>query len=1329
MGIAMGVTAIKRIENRGSTNLTLVNRENDRIERDIAPGSARAVDIWIPWASNATEFGEKCLEVRQGGTTRYWIWQAWRGDGDYVRYSTDGAWHDPGARVNGLPDVNGDRTFQVYGHSMALALHRAGPIGASITAIRRIENQTRYTVSLYDRENDRADGHNVAIGPGASLNVNMWVPWAATATDFHGHHLQLRLNGQPRFWIWQAANADGDFVRCSTNGAWRDQGDKVEGFAGVDGDRTLVVLEDHRGPCFALMPSSLGFWAEAVTWLVTAYPAYVARGFRICGGTPVRDSIPSVPKSSAVAFSIAGPASDVYDRKLPGARYRYRDSGKRYEVEIRNGTVYARHPDGREDALTQMVSHSRLRAGEMSAAPPFDLIAASNGRLFAKERGRDRFFFTTMDETFIHADKQGRELAVPSSYYKIDPEFNAPNAQLQHLTTPFAGCFAGHPAAERFPLFGMLVQRNIIDMMLVRLQRRVWHLLDARPPLNRFNPQVALAEAYSRSLVLRLTDTQTAPPDGIPTYQHVTYCQDQATMSLASIDFAEVLDIGLGHVHWHEQDDRTGGGEIQPLRSGPGTAPIFFSGWFPNPDYAYLYRVANGPIRDGDGYIDGTCNYYALVRLRNGTYRLLYLDEQMFASQRWRLVDPDDDRGLSFAIAKALRNEPGRYDWNPATYWCPFRAGKIGPRSRLAAARQVLLVTGSDPTVIYGINFSWSSIDRTWRWRTLPPAATARTYDPIAVGGAEPDIPTNQGACVYPQTIRLREDLTIHLGGAAPGASGQVERGRWYQRYLPASLQLTPIRTDLPAGGPNTAAQQHHWKFLPEDVFRRADRFSHFGVYAEVDSRTQYYPVTPASAADANQLAAGEAGVWIDNGGQLTVPAWSFPWHGEPAGFQPKSPPSMYNPQTRLRIVQRGARWIAMHHDKRDDDLLGFDNLPKSVVLTNGSLRATVTLGPNVFTERPPAVERATFWWEGAGGSLRAGLSLNLSLARPAGLPPPGAVWRVRIAGLRPPGGEVVGLFDAVIDQFARVSEATYEMRWMLDPARLAEMQEFCSTTGELRYGTSVWVEDLTGHVGVPDRIVWPAPAALRVAVVPQSIPLGRPVSVTVTATNPTSGQPVTGTVSIAGQVAGSTGVPFTRTFTQAVAGVVDVPGLPSATIPFAFHTSTMRTSVEPASLPIGPPVRVTVSAIDTATGERVGGRVVIDGRDAGAANAPFDHTFGPTPPAGTVTAPYYRDAPISWPPLRWPALEVGISPSPIRPMTLVTYLMRAVDAHTRELVDGEVRVDGAVVARTNVAFPYRFVVRRVRERDPDTGIFLWVLIPPVITVVAPGYPEATIEA
>jgi hypothetical protein len=49
----------------------------------------------------------------------------------------------------------------------------------------------------------------------------------------------------------------------------------------------------------------------------------------------------------------------------------------------------------------------------------------------------------------------------------------------------------------------------------------------------------------------------------------------------------------------------------------------------------------------------------------------------------------------------------------------------------MAVAAQVLIVTGEDPEtnrpLLFSINFSFATIDRTWRWREFP--ADARYFD------------------------------------------------------------------------------------------------------------------------------------------------------------------------------------------------------------------------------------------------------------------------------------------------------------------------------------------------------------------------------------------------------------------------------------------------------------------------------------------------------------------------------------------------------------------------------------------------------------------------
>ena len=51
-------------------------------------------------------------------------------------------------------------------------------------------------------------------------------------------------------------------------------------------------------------------------------------------------------------------------------------------------------------------------------------------------------------------------------------------------------------------------------------------------------------------------------------------------------------------------------------------------------------------------------------------------------------------------------------------------------------------------------------------------------------------------------------------------------------------------------------------------------------------------------------------------------------------------------------------------------------------------------------------------------------------------------------------------------------------------------------------------------------------------------------------------------------------------------------------------------------------------------------GRVKINGNDTAATNTPFTFTFGLTPPPGVVSAPFYPDVAIVWPPLFMSTLQ-----------------------------------------------------------------------------------------
>ena len=1207
----------------------------------------------------------------------------------------------------------------------------------AITTITRIENRGTKTVVLSDTENPQA---KATVAPGTQLDVNMNIPWAASAGDFPQHHMELQVGGQTQFWIWQAYLVNNDFVRFSRDGAWHNPGVPVFGTPAVDGPRTLIV-EDG---CFQLVsyPDAL----IAAVQKVAPGPNYA-----LCPSVtpdPLHPPPPppaSVPKLSVVAFSMAGIPSDAFKQGVPGARFMYRDSGKRYEFRVVNGVVYAYNPDGSSIALTNAVSFTHKRSGERTpqqiTLPPIDLIAANGGRVFAKAKGQDAFYFATMDEMFIGADDQGREFVVPSSYFKLDPQFNQPGAQLADLMAPFSGCFADHPAAARFPFFRLLLEQNITDMMMVRLQPQVWYQLDLRPPmsglvmqetmdvvalqilaqfqpllsalqaampwtpfLSQLNSQLATWQAQVQLDEANLqspTPTTIAPPSWAPTYPYVSYCQSGHTTTLTTVYYTKVLDIGVGHAHWHEQYESITGGELQPMRAG-----ALFPSLLPQVNYAYLYRVVNGPVYDGDGYIDGTCNFYALVQLKDDgaikndsryhplpppgstsntyaigagvpdSYAILYTDEQSYFTQRWRLVYWEDFRGLQTALVKGLSDDltrqPRLYpDWRTETYWCPFRTGLIGSRSRMAVSRQVLVVNGEDGSgnaVLYSINFSYSSMDLTWRWRRLPPAAPAAYFDDDTAAGAEV-IPPTGGNCVYPQTVRLREDMTIHMKGRGPGASNTPVVGRWYQRYLPASNALLPSANQLVANAPPPETPPHAWKFLPEAVFQAADRFSHFGVYDTVDSRTQYYTVTPATATDAAVLTSAGPGPWIDVGCKLYVRAWKF-WWAAPLrppdtcgpdlagtadslanyeGRPEKQPPSIFNPDTRLRIEQRSGQWVALHWDKRDDDLMPFNGLPMSVVLQNGAAQVTVTLQANPRIEGPPVVPLVGFVWNATPG---APVTLELQSPSP--------IWRIRMAALDAsrPGG-VVSLLNLEVMGYTLTPTVAGRTvySWVPTAAQAADLQRYYSSAAAAeQYGTSIWFEDIVGHVSVPEEVHWLSP--MSISVKPNPTPLRAPMQMLVSAVDAQSGAAVPGaTVTLINYTnAAGTTVLFPANAPKAITlssyqmpgppgepgdileptATVSAPGYGDADVPFVFgNPARMNLTVAPSPITEGVPVAVTIHTVDSKSGATVSGAAVkLNGQVVATTDVPFTYTFGSSSPAGVVTATGYPDAVISWPPM-----------------------------------------------------------------------------------------------
>ena len=794
-------------------------------------------------------------------------------------------------------------------------------------------------------------------------------------------------------------------------------------------------------------------------------------------------------------------------------------------------------PDGKGP---KAISYHLERDGEVSDAPPFDMVAANSGRVFVKEACFARFYFTMLQPMFV---PRGAGVPVPSMYFKLDPEQGIPEAdnrdRLDHLAVPDSL----HPAAVRFPLFRHAMGLDLNDTMIVNVDKhmRTWHRIDGRPPMAGGDPPIGD--------VFPPVDTVVSYRSNMP-FGGIT-CK-------LGYRIKKVLDIGVGHAHWHEQRCSIYGGEMDSL-DGRGLPPCL--------EGRNAYQLFNGPVDDQGGFIDNTINYYVLAQFAEGDWRddeaipatafgVLWLDEQAVLSERWRLLDPADCQFGSFkdVIPSAIVQYLDKDFWHPSfrfdrsKFWCPMRAGYVTPRSRMAVSRAVVVVSGRDPATrrweLYSINFGFGTADRTWRWRALPWLA----------GDARPD------------RFGLREDMTLYV----EEDSHRDGSCYWYQKYLPACVTLTPSGEELEVQGKKEGdaaplrevsriakpAQgfAHPWQCLPKDVFWFVHtHFSHFGSYeSRVNWRWQYYTVKVLEG-EGVLRSASESERWIESGDQLEIVHDAIDWerlndilrNGPDAQFgadlmadliaMAGSVPggiagaisgeasrmlfgtlgeardvgairaalcAAYNELRDESLIRRRHRkglflptfslslrfrkplgWIMVHADKRDDDLLpfrGFEDsgaTPLDVRLVSSERNASVRLrieeyhkvidAPQVSASEVAVVKAAD-----AEPRLRVRIKPCVEKKLDEN------VWRIKLGWLTRNAEHELDGFEVLFDevradaptQVAAGGWHTYE--WSLDGrADIAKLGRACSESGRRNFGTSLWFEDVVGHVATPDSV------------------------------------------------------------------------------------------------------------------------------------------------------------------------------------------------------------------------------------------------------------------
>lgn len=873
-------------------------------------------------------------------------------------------------------------------------------------------------------------------------------------------------------------------------------------------------------------------------------------GFILTGHRIIRSDL-----DRDVIGHVSGEELSVFNNADVRSRYGYTDSGRRTGLKLdANGVALYDKPepiggwwvvkpdDYPRDTPRYLIdlgkpiaiSFTERRRIEITEAPPFEMIAVDGNRFFAKERGKDNFYFTSPKHEFLHALNDGRnsDFTVPGFYVKLDPEYNQRLFDIGfHDLNWWSRRDYDHPGMDLFsmPVTGgsgiKLAKRAGLfpEIMQVKVEPNVWYLIDSRPPFGSGNP-----------------------PQWIEAYDHVAYggkylgiCE---SVSQRSINIIEVLDIAVGNMHRHVHYEHTNGGE---------------DGGGPNP-------ILNGPIEDAAGFWDGTCNFYILCRIRidsnlngvydNSSYGILWIDEQSYFSERWRLLHPDDKK---WAVKRGFA-WIGNID--RSKFWCPFEdswfndAGRMNNNSRMAVSRQTVLVTGENPNgdpehVLYSINFSWGSADKTWRWTKYPKGAE------VALGMDVKD-PQKDSSYYLPQTIEIREDMTIFMKGKlADGNNGHID-GKWVRKYLPAdnaevprAEELVEVRDsngNLRSEAMSDQPYPHEWNFFSNRQFNIAHAYSHFGVYERVDSRSQYYFVqvledSPNPFPDNYP----ENIQWMDSENNLYILTAQPPFIHKP--------PSMFNKRTYLKIVKRGKiGMIAMLWDKRDDDLLEFTG-SKILTITNdtegkinGESVNDNTTYPSVtvkirLTDRkkdwtPPVVQMVKvivdrntpkitimFYsrsindsedlpdeedyapeldvtvardlnYEQLGEYADFATYLNGRYVHPhetafpnpdnladAKFSPDTSIWRMKI-GWFDDAGEAKFISKNIWDEyrgvwnFTRKSRYLYVCEWTpsgADDEDFELAEEHCDESNVFQYATSIWFEDHTGHVSTAEKTLF----------------------------------------------------------------------------------------------------------------------------------------------------------------------------------------------------------------------------------------------------------------
>jgi len=114
-------TNIRNVQNERGSTIEFQDIEDRGCNQTVAPnGGQREVNCYVPWATTEAGFRSHHMEIQEGNTVLFYIWQRTVAGDDRVRYSTNG-WQDPGSPIPGNSTSGGaNRSLRIDNTGLSL---------------------------------------------------------------------------------------------------------------------------------------------------------------------------------------------------------------------------------------------------------------------------------------------------------------------------------------------------------------------------------------------------------------------------------------------------------------------------------------------------------------------------------------------------------------------------------------------------------------------------------------------------------------------------------------------------------------------------------------------------------------------------------------------------------------------------------------------------------------------------------------------------------------------------------------------------------------------------------------------------------------------------------------------------------------------------------------------------------------------------------------------------------------------------------------------------------------------------------------------------------